>query len=68
MDENSNDLATVEAYHPASKSWVTLPDMLERRSQVAVAVCGNYMYALGGSNIETGALSSIEKFCFETVS
>ena len=68
VDENSRDLSTVEAYHPASKSWLDLPNMLEKRSQLSVAVCGSYLYAIGGSNIETGALSSVERFSFEKVS
>src|SRR5207249_7431857 len=48
------DLATVEAYDPATDTWTTLPNMPTARAGLAAVgvdsgqPCGGYVYALGG--------------------
>jgi len=41
-------LATVEAYDPKTNTWTTVPPMPTPRHELAVAVVGDTLYALGG--------------------
>ena len=43
-------LSTVEAYNPATNSWSTAPSMPTPRSDLAAAVVGGLIYAIGGWN------------------
>ena len=46
-NENS-DLATVEAYDPAAKTWTRLPDLSQPRSDLGVAIADRRLVAAGG--------------------
>lgn len=44
----NSDMATVEAYDPAAKSWVSLPDLSQPRSDLGVAIADQRLVAVGG--------------------
>ena len=44
----NTDLATVEAYDPAAKSWTTLPALPQPRSDLGVAIADGRLVAVGG--------------------
>ncbi|MEB3982625.1 protein kinase [Mycobacterium sp. 663a-19] len=43
-----SDLATVEAYDPAAKTWTSLPALPEARSDLGVAIADGRLVAVGG--------------------
>jgi serine/threonine protein kinase/N-acetylneuraminic acid mutarotase len=43
-----SDLATVEAYDPAAKTWVALPALPQSRSDLGVTIANGRMVAVGG--------------------
>jgi N-acetylneuraminic acid mutarotase len=45
---NGADLATVEAYDPAAKTWTALPALPKARSELGAAVANGRLVALGG--------------------
>jgi serine/threonine protein kinase/N-acetylneuraminic acid mutarotase len=44
----NSDLATVEAYDPAAKTWTPLPDLSQPRSDLGVAIADQRLVAVGG--------------------
>jgi serine/threonine-protein kinase PknK len=44
----NSDLATVEAYDPAAKTWASLPDLSQPRSDLGVAIADQRLVAVGG--------------------
>ena len=44
----TSDLATVEAYDPAAKTWTRLPDLSQPRSDLGVAIADGRLVAVGG--------------------
>ncbi len=44
----NSDLATVEAYDPAAKTWTSLPNMSQPRSDLGVAIADQRLVAVGG--------------------
>jgi serine/threonine protein kinase/N-acetylneuraminic acid mutarotase len=44
----TSDLATVEAYDPATNTWTPLPDLPEARSDLGVAIADARLVAVGG--------------------
>jgi serine/threonine-protein kinase PknK len=48
----NSDLATVEAYDPAAKTWTPLPDLSQSRSDLGVAIADKRLIAVGG--VSTG--------------
>jgi N-acetylneuraminic acid mutarotase len=42
-------LTTVEAYHSASDTWSTAPDMPSPRTGLGIAIVNNKLYAVGGN-------------------
>jgi serine/threonine protein kinase/N-acetylneuraminic acid mutarotase len=44
----NSDLATVEAYDPAAKTWTPLPDLSQPRSDLGVAIVDKRLIAVGG--------------------
>lgn len=45
-----NDLATLEAYDPATDTWTAKAPMPTARSHLATAAVGGKLYAIGGTN------------------
>ncbi len=61
----SNDaipLSTVEAYDPATNTWTTMAPMPTPRFQLAGAVLGGNIYAIGGEAESTSDLANVEVF------
>lgn len=56
-------LKTVEALNPAIGAWQSLPPMLTPRMDLAMAVCGRRVYAIGGQASGLQCLSSVE--CYD---
>jgi hypothetical protein len=46
----TTDLATVEAYDPAAKSWTRLPDLPQPRGDLGVAIADRRLVAVGGQS------------------
>jgi serine/threonine protein kinase len=46
--DGNSDLATVEAYDPAAKTWTPLPDLSQPRSDLGVAIADKRLIAVGG--------------------
>ena len=44
----NSDMATVEAYDPAAKTWTSLPNMSQPRSDLGVAIADQRLVAVGG--------------------
>jgi len=44
----SGDLATVEAYDPATNTWTPMPDLARARSDLGVAIADGRLVAVGG--------------------
>jgi serine/threonine-protein kinase PknK len=44
----NSDLATVESYDPATKTWTSLPDLSQPRSDLGVAIVDQRLVAAGG--------------------
>jgi N-acetylneuraminic acid mutarotase len=62
---SSNDaipLSTVEAYDPATNTWATMAPMPTPRFQLAGAVLGVNIYAIGGESESTNDLANVEVF------
>ena len=51
----------VEQYDPATLAWGAAPAMLEARADLAVAVVGTQLFAIGGGNV-TRALADVAMF------
>jgi N-acetylneuraminic acid mutarotase len=61
----SNDaipLSTVEAFAPATNTWTTMASMPTPRFQLAGAVLGSNIYAIGGESESTIDLANVEVF------
>jgi hypothetical protein len=62
-DNDSLPLSTIEAYLPASNSWVTgLPDMPTPRAFLGVAAISDTVYAAGGFNTLAAGLDTVEAY------
>jgi hypothetical protein len=55
-------LATVEAYHPATNSWMTKASMPAARYNTAGAVVNGVFYVVGGINTSATLLSTLEAY------
>ena len=47
-NDAKSDLATVEAYDPAAKTWTPLPELAQPRSDLGVAITDGRLVAVGG--------------------
>ena len=59
--DGSSHLSSVEKYDPRTYTWTLIPNMINRRVSMGVAVVKNTLFVVGGSD---GAmcLSSAESF------
>ena len=48
------NLSTVEAYNPATNSWVSKPSMPTGRGYLGSAIVNGVVYAIGGVNSANG--------------
>ncbi|ARG70452.1 hypothetical protein B1T47_16890, partial [Mycobacterium kansasii] len=47
-NDTKSDLATVEAYDPAAKTWTAVADLAQPRSDLSVAITDGRLVAVGG--------------------
>jgi hypothetical protein len=57
----SAPLNTLEAYHPGTNTWATLPNMSTGREGLGVAVRGGVLYAIGGTT-PSGITNTVEAY------
>ena len=63
MDENDDELATVEVYNPKTNSWRPCTPMRQRRSLAVAGVVGGRLVVAGGAAESAEViLSSVEAF------
>jgi len=51
-----------EAYQPLTDNWITLPDMPIPRYRHAAAVVGNFMYLIGGRDINDTIIQTVDVY------
>lgn len=54
------------SFNPLSGDWKNLPSMETARSQMGVAIIGDYLYVIGGHNKHI-VLDSVERYSFKKV-
>lgn len=59
---NAQVLTTVEGYDPVSNTWSTKAPMPTPRGQLGVAAVDGILYAVGGADIQEGALDVVESY------
>ena len=68
FSDSSTELKLCHQYNPVTRGWERLLSMRTRRAYVGLAAMDGFLYAVGGWNEHDGSLSSVEKYCIETVS
>ena len=67
MSELGTEMDIVESYNPITGEWLSLPPMANKRAYVGVVALDGMLYAVGGWNEDSGALSSVERYNVEKV-
>lgn len=52
----------MEAYNPATQSWVELPNMPTARGELSTSVVNGTIYAIGGATSGRMAVPTVEAF------
>ena len=67
MSELGTEMNLAESYNPVTHEWCQLSAMLTDRAYIALAALDGCLYAVGGWNEDSGALSAVERYSIDEV-